>query len=80
MRVRVEVVHGAISFEVEDGESAVVSVRDQEVTVIAGEPVTVPLLGQGPQLNGEPALHSGDRRQDGTLILATVPHARTGRL
>ncbi|MCA0376538.1 MAG: glycoside hydrolase family 65 protein, partial [Gemmatimonadetes bacterium] len=79
VRLRVEVVHGAISFEVEDGKSAVVAVRDQPVTVMAGEPITVPLLGQGPQLDGEPALHSGDRRQDGTLIIATVPNARTGR-
>jgi len=38
--------------------------------------VTVPLTGQGPEIEGEPALHSGDRRQDGTLIIATVPHAR----
>ena len=79
VRLQVEVVHGAIGFEVERGASAVVSVRDQLVTVTAGEPVTVPLLGQGPQLDGAPALHSGDRRQDGTLIIATVPNARTGR-
>ena len=45
----------------------------------AGEPVTVPLLGQGPQIDGEPALHSGERRQDGTLIIASVPQALSRR-
>ncbi|MFT4164745.1 MAG: glycosyl hydrolase family 65 protein [Microlunatus sp.] len=79
VRVRVEVVHGAISFEVEDGESVEVFVRGQPVRVALGEPVTVPLLGQGPRLDGQPTLQSGDRRQDGTLILATVPQSRTRR-
>ncbi len=75
-RVRVEVVHGSIAFAVEEGESTTLAVRDHHVTVTAGTPVTVPLTGQGPEIDGEPALHSGDRRQDGTLIIATVPHAR----
>jgi len=74
--VRVEVVHGSIAFAVEEGESTTLAVRDHHVTVTAGTPVTVPLTGQGPEIDGEPALHSGDRRQDGTLIIATVPHAR----
>lgn len=75
-RVRVEVVPGQISFAIEEGESATLGVRDHHFTVSAGAPVTVPLMGQGPEIDGRPALHSGDRRQDGTLIIATVPHAR----
>ena len=75
-RVRVEVVHGSITFAVEDGDPTTLAVRDHHVAVTSGAPVTVSLTGQGPQIDGEPALHSGDRRQDGTLIIATVPHAR----
>jgi alpha,alpha-trehalose phosphorylase len=75
----VEVVHGSIGFSVEEGDAATLAVRDHHFTLTAGAPVTVPLTGQGPQIDGAPALHSGDRRQDGTLILATVPHARSKR-
>jgi alpha,alpha-trehalose phosphorylase len=78
-RVRVEVLHGSITFAVEEGESVTLAVSDHHFTVNSGAPVTVPLLGQGPEIAGEPALHSGDRRQDGTLIIATVPHARSKR-
>jgi alpha,alpha-trehalose phosphorylase len=78
-RFRVEVVHGSISFAVEEGASETLAVRDHHFTVTAGAPVTVPLMGQGPEIEGEPGLHSGDRRQDGTLIIATVPHARSKR-
>ncbi|MDN5763973.1 MAG: glycoside hydrolase family 65 protein, partial [Microlunatus sp.] len=78
-RVRVRVQHGSIEFEVEKGESATVTVRDRAYAVSADAPVTVPITGQGPTIDGEPTLHSGDRRQDGTLIIATVPHARVQR-
>ena len=71
------VVHGSITFAVEEGDSTTLTVRDHHFTVTARRPrSTVPLTGQGPEIEGEPALHSGDRRQDGTLIIATVPHAR----
>ena len=49
------------------------------VTVTGGEPVVVPLLGQGSKIDGEPALHSGERRPDGTLIIASVPQALSKR-
>jgi alpha,alpha-trehalose phosphorylase len=75
-RVRVTVVHGSITFEIEEGELATLAVRDHHFTVTSDAPVTVPLMGQGPEIDGQPAMHSGDRRQDGTLIIATVPHAR----
>ncbi len=78
-RVKVSVVRDAISFDVEDGQSVEVSVRGQHLTVRAGEPVTVPLDGQGPLIDGEPTLHSGERRQDGTLIIASVPQAVSRR-
>ena len=78
-RVRVHVEHGSVTFEVQDGEPVTLAVRDHHFTVTGGAPVTVPLTGQGPEIDGEPTLHSGERRQDGTLIIATVPHARVKR-
>ena len=73
------VVHESITFEVDAGESVRLAVRGHQVTVTGSEPVTVPLSGQGPQIDGEPALHSGERRQDGTLIIASVPQALSKR-
>ncbi len=77
--IKVSVVHESITFEVNAGESVRLAVRDHHLTVTGGEPVTVPLLGQGPQIDGEPMLHSGERRQDGTLIIASVPQALSRR-
>ena len=72
-------VHDSITFEVELGDPITLTVRDHQVTVAGSEPVTVPLTGQGPQIDGEPTLHSGERRQDGTLIIASVPQALSRR-
>jgi len=76
-RVKVTVTADAITFVCETGESAEVSVRGETVRVAAGEPVTVALDGQGPVLEGVPSLRdlTGNRREDGTLITATVPHS-----
>ena len=78
-RVKVSVLPDSISFEVEEGDTAELAVRGEPVTVRAGAPVTVPLDGQGPLIDGEPTLHSGERRQDGTLIIASVPQAVSRR-
>lgn len=75
----VEVRASSITFTVETGKSANIAVREDQFTVTATAPLSVPLSGQGPDLIGEPTLHSGDRRPDGTLITATVPHPRPRR-
>ena len=73
LRARVEV--DQLILTVEDGDRAEVSVRGDKVTVVAGEPVTVALKGQGPRLEGIPSLKAGSRRADGTVITAIVPSA-----
>jgi alpha,alpha-trehalose phosphorylase len=74
-RVKVVLTRDAISFEVEDGDGASLSVRGQAVTVTPDAPVTVPLDHQGPRLDGAVGLHTGEMRRDGTLITASVPRA-----
>jgi alpha,alpha-trehalose phosphorylase len=64
---------------VEEGDQADLAVRSHHFTVSAESPVTVRLVGQGPELDGKPAVQSGDRRLDGSLITATVPQARPVR-
>ncbi len=73
-RMRVEVTHDAIRFEVEDGPGPLpLSVRGHDVTVTRGTPLVVPLHGQGPRLEGAPPNPAGTVRADGTVISATVP-------
>lgn len=76
-RIRVEVTHAAIAFEVIEGTDATVSVRGDEVALHAGFPVTVPLDGHGPRLTREPSTSDvvGFRRADGTLLTASLPTA-----
>lgn len=76
-RLKVTVTSDAITLVCETGESAEVVVRGKDVRVAAGEPVTVALDGQGPVRQGVPSLRdlTGNRREDGTLITATVPHS-----
>ncbi|SDR99857.1 alpha,alpha-trehalose phosphorylase [Paraoerskovia marina] len=75
-RVRVVVTPDAITLTGETGSADVV-VRGTPVHVPHDETVTVALDGQGPRLEGRPTLRAmaGSRREDGTLIHATVPHA-----
>ena len=60
----------------EVGPGLAVGVRDNQVIVTIGRPVTVPLDGQGPRIDGEPDAMAlrGSLRADGTLITASVPH------
>jgi alpha,alpha-trehalose phosphorylase len=50
-------------------------VRHEELIVLAGDPVTVPLQGQGPRVDRELGMHTiaGWHRSDGTLLTASVP-------
>ncbi|MET1036995.1 MAG: glycosyl hydrolase family 65 protein, partial [Aeromicrobium sp.] len=72
-RVRVAVFPDRIDLAVEDGKSATLVVRGQEITVTPGEPISIPLDGQGPRLEGQPEPVPGRRRSDGTIIAAIVP-------
>ncbi|MBD5786234.1 glycoside hydrolase family 65 protein [Cellulosimicrobium terreum] len=76
-RMRVTVRTDELEIDVETGDGAHVTVRDELVHVRPGEPTRVALDGQGPVRPGRPSLRalSGNRRSDGTLITATVPHS-----
>uniref|UniRef100_UPI002FCAA5FC glycosyl hydrolase family 65 protein n=1 Tax=Aeromicrobium sp. TaxID=1871063 RepID=UPI002FCAA5FC len=72
-RVRVMVMPDSVELSVEEGKEATLVVRGEEVTVLPGDPVSVPLDGQGPRIEGEPSPVPGRRRADGTIISAIVP-------
>lgn len=80
-RVRVTVRQSELELFVEDQQSDVRGetvqptfvVRGESVTVMPGDPVVVPLDGQGPHLEGSPRPVAGRRRADGTIITAIVP-------
>jgi alpha,alpha-trehalose phosphorylase len=72
-RVKVAVHHDRVELSVEDGDQATLVVRGEQVTVRAGDPVTIALVGQGPRLEGQPEPVPGRRRSDGTIIAAIVP-------
>jgi alpha,alpha-trehalose phosphorylase len=75
-RVRARLTHDQYEFVVEDGEQATFSVRGQRLTVRAGEPPQVVALdGQGPRIDAERAYTTRGRREDGSLITASVPRA-----
>jgi alpha,alpha-trehalose phosphorylase len=78
-RVRVNLTASAMTFTVEHGSSAALAVRDHRFTVSSESPVTVPLSGMGPRIDGTPRLQAGERRMDGSLITASVPQSRTIR-
>jgi alpha,alpha-trehalose phosphorylase len=75
-RLRVDLEQDSMGLTVEVGSGATVLVRGQKVAVTKGEPVTVPLDGQGPRIDGEPDARAlrGTLRADGTVITASVPH------
>lgn len=74
-RLRIELDQNAISFTVEVGDSAELSVRGERVNVRAGSPVTVELAHQGGRIQGAPTMADvrGQRRADGTLLTASIP-------
>lgn len=74
-RVLVTVLPSQVDLVVEEGKEATFSVRGTPVTVTMADPVSVPLKGQGPRLEGHPQPPAGARRADGTIIAAIVPSA-----
>ncbi|RUQ87917.1 glycoside hydrolase family 65 protein [Labedella gwakjiensis] len=63
------------SVEVVEGEAVDFSVRGKDYTVEAGAELVVPLRDQGPRIPGKPTqrIHSRARRDDGTLMTASLP-------
>ncbi len=73
-RVRITVRPEEVELVVEDGAGPVrLTVRGEPVEVTPSGPVTVPLDGQGPRIEGAPPSPAGLRRADGTVISAIVP-------
>ncbi len=74
-RIRAELRQESITFTVEEGEGADVEVRGVPVAVRPGAPSVIALDGQGPLLTGVPSTSDleGSRREDGSLIVASVP-------
>ena len=72
-RLRVSVRPDELELRVEEGSGTTIEVRGEPVTVSAAEPVTVPLDGQGPRIDGTPPPVAGRRRADGSIISAIVP-------
>ncbi|HEX3197272.1 MAG TPA: glycosyl hydrolase family 65 protein, partial [Propionibacteriaceae bacterium] len=74
-RIRVDLTSREIAFTLIEGEGAELAVRGEPVIVSAGPPVRVPLINQGPWIDGPLPSTTVDRRPDGTLITASVPQA-----
>ncbi|MGD9960896.1 glycoside hydrolase family 65 protein [Nocardioides sp.] len=74
-RLRVSLTQSEISFTVEHGSGVPVRVRGRSYDVPADAPLVVPLDDQGPRTAGtlgdKPII--GGRRDDGTMITASVP-------
>jgi len=74
-RLRVDLTPGALVLEVESGSGVSLTVRGRPVEVTAGQPVRMAMDTHGRDQIGvpeSPAL-SGERREDGTVMTATVP-------
>jgi alpha,alpha-trehalose phosphorylase len=74
-RLVVRVRTGEFSVEVLEGSAVEFSVRGTSYTVEAGSELVVPLRDQGPRIPGKPTqrIHSRARRDDGTLMTASLP-------
>lgn len=75
-RVRVTVRQSEIEFAIESGDGVSVDVRGKQIDLSAGPPVTVPLDGHGPRIEGAPDPVPGRQRADGSVIGAIVPGAQ----
>jgi alpha,alpha-trehalose phosphorylase len=76
-RLRVHLEPGVVELAVEDGSEVEIDVRGKLVTVSSERPARIEMDTYGPVIDGmpqSPAL-AGRRREDGTLITATVPTA-----
>ena len=78
-RLQVTITRDELRARAGDGEPLIFSVRGQAFALGPGEEVVVPLEGQGPVLPGKPSLKrfADVRREDGTLLSASVPTVTT---
>ncbi|WP_438353971.1 glycoside hydrolase family 65 protein [Microbacterium sp. CJ88] len=78
-RLDVSVTRDALTVRATGEEAVEFTVRGTAHRVAGGETVTVPLEGQGPVIPGRPSLRqvSQSRRDDGTLLSASVPTLTT---
>jgi alpha,alpha-trehalose phosphorylase len=77
--LRVTVRRDEMSVKAGEGDPLVFSVRGEAFAIGEGEEVVVPLAGQGPFIPGRPSLKqfADVRREDGTLLSASVPTVTT---
>jgi alpha,alpha-trehalose phosphorylase len=79
-RVRARLTKDRYEFAVEEGSEATFSVRGEEIKVRIGEPAkAVPLEDQGPRIDADVAYSTTGRREDGSLLTASVPHPGRAR-
>lgn len=78
-RLTVTVTRDALSVRADAGEPVSFTVRGVPYTVEGGTEVVAPLQGQGPVIAGKPSLRqfADVRREDGTLLSASVPTVTT---
>ena len=78
-RLQVTLTKDALSVRAQGGGPVEFSVRGVAHTVGDGDEVVVPLADQGPVISGRPSLRqfAGVRREDGTLLSASVPTVTT---
>ncbi len=77
--LRITVRRDALTVRSEGVEPVSFTVRGEAHSVPAGGEVVVPLADQGPLIPGRPLLRQliGERREDGTLLVASVPTVTT---
>ncbi len=75
----VTVTRDALHVRAGEGDAVDFGVRGERYTVHAGGEVVVPLADQGPVISGRPSLRqfADVRREDGTLLSASVPTVTT---
>ncbi|SDG89457.1 glycoside hydrolase family 65 protein [Microbacterium pygmaeum] len=78
-RLQVTITREELRVRAGDGEPLVFSVRGDAYAIGANEEVVVPLADQGPVIPGKPSLKqfADVRREDGTLLSASVPTVTT---
>jgi alpha,alpha-trehalose phosphorylase len=74
-RMQISVTRTQFAVDVLEGEPVEFEVRGQRVVAEAGVRLRVPLVGQGPLIQGRPSpdQFSTTRRDDGSLMTASVP-------
>ena len=74
-RARVSVRQDEMTFTIEEGPGLTVEVRGHRFSLTQLQPLTVPLDGQGPRLEGAPdaTKYHGTVRADGTVIKPSLP-------